>query len=110
MGRTLIDLHRSGELTADDDVSRPRSARLDGMDSLVAARLAHLQHTIVAGNRAMDERNRLLLTSFDAGSTQASLVEILNEVNRSVGESELTPDAIHRAVKRLREKDAKERA
>ena len=74
------------------------------MNTKQADRLRTLQHTIIAGNRAMDERNALLLRMFDAGESQPDLVAVLNEVNREVKAPEITSDAIHRAVKRQRAK------
>jgi hypothetical protein len=74
------------------------------MNANQADRLQTLQHSIIAGNRAMDERNALLLRMFDTGESQPDLVEVLNEVNREVRAPEITSDAIHRAIKRQRAK------
>lgn len=66
------------------------------------AELASLQTKIAHGQIAMRKRNALLMRLFNEGATQAELAEIINESNRQLGEPDVTPSAIHRAVKRLR--------
>lgn len=74
------------------------------LSNLDADRLMNLQHEIIAGTKAMDSRNRLLLMLFDEGATQAALANVLNEACRDGGAREITTDAVFAAVKRQRAK------
>lgn len=71
-----------------------------------AERLMTLQHEVIAGTKAMESRNRLLLTLFDEGATQSALAALLNEACRDGGANEITTDAVFAAVKRQRAKQA----
>lgn len=67
-------------------------------------RLSALQRDVSRGNLAMIERNELMAEMFDRGCSQPQLVEIVNAAAVKVGDREITSGAIHRAIKRVKER------
>lgn len=65
-------------------------------------RLADLESTYVLGQRALEERNRLVLEMVDAGYTQADIFRRLNEARVKVGGKPITRDAVFMLVRRGR--------
>ena len=77
-----------------------------GMTDNESKRLAALQLSVCRGNVAMLERNALLKELYEKGATQPDLATKLNEVSRTVGDKEITPDAVYRAIKRINDRVA----
>lgn len=66
--------------------------------------LEDLEEAIVAGQRALAERNRLLVALADAGHTSASLFHRINDRRTEIGAPLLSRDAIEAAIRRGRAK------
>jgi len=69
--------------------------------------LEDLERAVIHGQRALAERNRLLVELADAGHTHASLFHRLNRVRVEEGAKPLSRDAIQVAVRRGRDKQAR---
>lgn len=65
--------------------------------------LEDLETRVITGQRALSERNRLLVELADAGHTSASLYHRINAIRKEHGAQPLTRDAIHVAIRRGRE-------
>lgn len=65
--------------------------------------LEDLERAVVIGQRALADRNRLLVELADQGQTAASLYHRLNAVRAEEGAQPLTRDAIFVAIRRGRE-------
>lgn len=63
-------------------------------------RLESLERAIVKGQRALADRNRLIVEMAANGHTQADLTRRLNRVRSRLGAKELTPDALFVILKR----------
>jgi hypothetical protein len=70
----------------------PRSSR--------EQRLEALEREIVRGQRALVERNRLVVELVGMGFTQADVTRRLNRQRVALSADPLTPDAIHAILKR----------
>lgn len=66
--------------------------------------LEDLEEAIVAGQRALAERNRLLVALSQAGHTSASLFHRINDRRTEIGAPLLSRDAIEAAIRRGRAK------
>jgi len=66
--------------------------------------LEDLEEAIVLGQRALAERNRLLVALADAGHTSASLFHRINDRRSEIGAPLLSRDAIEAAIRRGRSK------
>jgi hypothetical protein len=66
--------------------------------------LEDLEEAIVLGQRALAERNRLLVALADAGHTSASLFHRINDRRTEIGAPLLSRDAIEAAIRRGRSK------
>jgi hypothetical protein len=75
-----------------------------GMTDNESKKLAALQLSVCRGNVAMLERNAFLKELYEKGATQPELAVRLNEVSRTVGDKEITPDAVYRAIKRINDR------
>ena len=64
--------------------------------------LEDLERAVILGQRALTERNRLLVQLADEGHTGVSLYNCINAVRVDEGAQPLTPDAIHAAIRRGR--------
>lgn len=70
----------------------PRSSREQKLESL--------EREIVRGQRALIERNRLVVELVASGYTQADVTRRLNRQRAALSADPLTPDAIHAILKR----------
>jgi hypothetical protein len=70
----------------------PRSSREQKLESL--------EREIVRGQRALIERNRLVVELASSGYTQADITRRLNRQRTALSAEPLTPDAIHVIIKR----------
>lgn len=77
----------------------PRSSREQKLESL--------EREIVRGQRAILERNRLVVELVAAGYTQADITRRLNRQRAALNADPLTPDAIHVILKRTAPKEPK---
>lgn len=75
----------------------PRSSREQKLESL--------EREIVRGQRALLERNRLVVELVAAGYTQADITRRLNRQRTALSADLLTPDAIHVILKRTANKE-----
>jgi hypothetical protein len=64
--------------------------------------LEDLERAVVIGQRAITERNRLLLELSNAGHSNASLYHRLNAIRAEEGAKPLSRDAIDKAIGRGR--------
>lgn len=65
--------------------------------------LEDLERTVLLGQRALVQRNRMLVDLADSGHSGASLYHRLNAVRADEGARPLTRDAIHVAIRRGRD-------
>ena len=72
------------------------------MDSSVEDRLRHLEMVYVAGQMALNERNKLVLEMVDAGYKQADIYRCLNAARVKAGGRPLTRDAVFMLIRRGR--------
>jgi len=63
-------------------------------------KLEALEREIVRGQRALLERNRLVVELVTSGYTQADITRRLNRQRTALSADPLTPDAIHVIIKR----------
>jgi hypothetical protein len=75
----------------------PRSSREQKLESL--------EREIVRGQRALIERNRLVVELVASGYTQADVTRRLNRQRAALSADPLTPDAIHVILKRTANKE-----
>jgi hypothetical protein len=75
----------------------PKSSREQKLESL--------ERDIVRGQRALAERNRLVVELVEAGYTQADLTRRLNRQRAALSADLLTPDAVHAILKRTANKE-----
>jgi primosomal protein N'' len=75
----------------------PKSAREQKLESL--------EREVVRGQRALLERNRLVVELIAAGYTQADITRRLNRQREALAADPLTPDAIHVILKRTAQKE-----
>jgi hypothetical protein len=75
----------------------PRSSREQKLESL--------ERDIVRGQRALLERNRLVVELVASGYTQADITRRLNRQRSALNADHLTPDAIHVILKRTAPKE-----
>jgi hypothetical protein len=68
-------------------------------------KLESLEREIVRGQRALIERNRLVIELVGRGFTQADLTRRLNRQRAALSADLLTPDAIHAILKRANTKE-----
>lgn len=68
--------------------------------------LEELEETVVAGERALRERNRLLAELNADGHGKAELCRRLNVVRESLGASTLTRGAVYLNIRRYRERQS----
>jgi hypothetical protein len=68
-------------------------------------RLEALERDIVRGQRALTERNRLVVEMVELGYTQADVTRRLNRQRDALDADPLTPDAIHALLKRVTTKE-----
>ena len=78
----------------------PRSSREQKLESL--------EREIVRGQRALIERNRLVVELVGMGFTQADVTRRLNRQRSALSADLLTPDAIHAILKRTTIKEKPE--
>ena len=69
-------------------------------------RLETLERDVVKGQKALEERNRLVVELERKGYTQADLTRRLNRQRLLAGADPLTPDALFMILKRAKEKKA----
>jgi hypothetical protein len=72
------------------------------VNELLEERLRHLEMLYVAGQQALEERNRLVLEMVDGGYRQADIFRRLNEARERAGGRPLTRDAVFMLVRRGR--------
>lgn len=70
-------------------------------------KLESLERAIVRGQRALIERNRLVVELALAGYTQADITRRLNRQRTALRADPLTPDAVHVIIKRTSNKEPK---
>jgi hypothetical protein len=75
----------------------PRSSREQKLEAL--------EREIINGQRALMERNRLVVELVAAGYTQADITRRLNRQRTALSADPLTPDAIHVILKRATQKE-----
>jgi DNA-binding NarL/FixJ family response regulator len=68
-------------------------------------KLESLERDIVRGQRALTERNRLVVELVAAGYTQADVTRRLNRQRAALSADLLTPDAVHAILKRTANKE-----
>lgn len=68
-------------------------------------RLESLEREIIKGQRALTERNRLVVELVAAGYTQADITRRLNRQRAALNADPLTPDAVHVILKRTAQKE-----
>ena len=98
--RTLLDLHLAGELLP-TGVGSIGSMELSTPER---DRLITLQHAVIAGARAMEERNQMLLRLFDEGVTQSALAAALSDACEDAGAEPVSVGAVFASIKRQRAK------
>ena len=67
-------------------------------------RLETLERDVVKGEKALKERNRLVVSMFHKGHRQAELTRRLNRQRLIAKADPLTPDAIYMIIKRDEER------
>jgi hypothetical protein len=75
----------------------PRSSREQKLEAL--------EREVVRGQRALIERNRLVVELVSLGYTQADVTRRLNRQRTALSADLLTPDAIHAILKRNTNKE-----
>ena len=65
--------------------------------------LEDLETKVIEGQKALADRNRLLVDLANSGHSSASLYHRLNAVRKDLGARPLSRDAIHVAIRRGRD-------
>jgi hypothetical protein len=77
------------------------------MITQTTSRLEDLERAVVLGQKALIERNRMVVELADAGHSGASIYHRLNAVRAEEGAQPLTPDAVYVTIRRGRDARAK---
>lgn len=68
--------------------------------------LRRAQRSVIAGQRALIDRDTMLAAMFDRGYEQPELLSLLNDECDRAGVPQLTADAVQKAIRKVREAKA----